>query len=153
MRYKGRMIPFRPLIRRITHGLTLGVRVVAMDGAGRVLLVRHGYIAGWHLPGGGVDLNETAEEAARRELLEETNVTATGPLRLHGLFFNPGFGGRDHVACYCVSDFTVGPTPKPGLEIAEIGFFPADALPPGVSQATARRMAELQDNAPRAPHW
>jgi ADP-ribose pyrophosphatase YjhB (NUDIX family) len=36
--------------------MTLGVRGVATDGEGRVLLVKHTYvIAGWWLPGGGVE--------------------------------------------------------------------------------------------------
>lgn len=143
----------RSLLRRVTHGLTLGVRVLAIDPQRRVLLVRHGYVAGWHLPGGGVDLGETAEEAARRELLEETNVTANGPLALHGLFFNPGFGGRDHVACFCASDFVVGPAPKPGFEIAEIGFFPVSALPEGTSPGTQRRIAEACEGIPLTPRW
>jgi 8-oxo-dGTP pyrophosphatase MutT (NUDIX family) len=35
---------------------------------------------GWYLPGGVVDPGETVEEGARRELLEESGLTASGPL-------------------------------------------------------------------------
>ncbi|OYX90042.1 MAG: DNA mismatch repair protein MutT [Rhizobiales bacterium 17-65-6] len=143
----------RSLLRRMTHGLTLGVRVIARDDQGRILLVRHGYTPGWHLPGGGVDLGETAEEAAHRELREETNVSAASPLVLHGLFFNPVFGGRDHVACYRASDLIIGPPPRPRLEIAEIGFFAVDAPPPGLTAGTARRIAEVCGQAPLSPTW
>ena len=86
------MLPFLPLFRRLRHGLTLGVRLLAIDGEGRLLLVKHGYTPGWHLPGGGVDVGESAEAAARRELKEEANAEVEGALRLHGLFFHPSYG-------------------------------------------------------------
>lgn len=53
-------------------------RVVCLDGAGRVLLMRwrdtDTGIAFWEPPGGGVDAGETSLEAARRELSEETGL-------------------------------------------------------------------------------
>src|SRR5690606_2984961 len=79
--------------------LTLGVRtVVIVDG--RVLLVRHGYVAGWQFPGGGVDPGETAEAAAKREVLEETGFAIEGQMQLFGLYHATVYTDRDHVALY-----------------------------------------------------
>ncbi len=67
---------------RLTRGLTLGVRVMVQNPQGHILLVRHTYSPGWLLPGGGVERGELAEEAAAREVLEETGVSVTQPLKL-----------------------------------------------------------------------
>src|ERR1700688_93230 len=70
-----------PVARRVLHfywrfsrGLTLGVRAVVIDGSGRVFLIVHSYVPGWHLPGGGVEIGETAAVALARELREEGNI-------------------------------------------------------------------------------
>ncbi|MFC4534061.1 NUDIX hydrolase [Sphaerisporangium dianthi] len=53
-------------------------RIVCLDGAGRVLLIRWrdpiGGVVFWEPPGGGIDAGETPLEAARRELTEETGL-------------------------------------------------------------------------------
>ena len=62
----------------ITRPMTLGVRAVVIDRDEEVLLVRHGYVSGWHFPGGGVEVGETCMEALARELKEEANVALEG---------------------------------------------------------------------------
>src|SRR5712691_7693437 len=86
---------FEPLLRRALHlywrfarAMTLGVRALVIDGQGRIFLVKHSYISGWYLPGGGVETGETLRQALARELMEEGNIELTGPPELHGIFFN-----------------------------------------------------------------
>jgi 8-oxo-dGTP pyrophosphatase MutT (NUDIX family) len=149
-----------PAVRRILHfywrfgrGMTLGVRALVIDPDGRIFLVRHSYISGWHLPGGGVELGETVRQALARELQEEGNIELTGPPLLHGLFFNRRISRRDHVALFVVRAFRQSSSPKPNSEIVEHGFFALDALPDGTSRATRARVAEVLGGAPVDQLW
>ncbi len=128
---------------RFARGLTVGVRAVVLDDEGRVFLVRHTYIHGWHLPGGGVEVGETALEALGRELAEEAALALAGPPALHGVFYNAAVSRRDHVVVYVVRAFTVIEAKRPDGEIAEAGFFRLDALPDATTAPTRRRLAEL----------
>ena len=75
---------------RLTRGLTLGAQGVVIDARSQVLLVRHGYRPGWFFPGGGVERNETLQDALARELEEETGFRA-GRLEEIGRFYSsPG---------------------------------------------------------------
>jgi len=149
-----------PALRRVLHfywrfarGLTMGVRGVVIDREGRVFLVRHSYVAGWHLPGGGVETGETVHEALARELLEEGGISVLGSPALHGIFFNARVSRRDHVAVFVVRDFTEGGGPLHPREIIEHGFFAPDALPEGTTRGTRARLAEVLDGAPVPDRW
>ena len=108
---------------RFARGMTLGVRGVVLDADGRVFLVRHSYVSGWHLPGGGVEVGESFLEALRRELMEEGRIDLTGEPALHGVFFNSHVSRRDHVAVYVVRQFRQDRLPEPNREIVECGFY------------------------------
>lgn len=141
---------------RFTRPLTLGVRAALLrDGIGgpEVFLVRHSYVPGWHLPGGGVEAGETVGEAVVREVREECAVEIAGAPELFGLYFNRAGSRRDHVAVFRVRDFRVLGLRAPDLEIDEAGFHPLDALPAGTTTATRARLAEMRDGRPPAPHW
>ena len=76
----------------------LTVDCVAVDATGRVLLIRRGhepFMGAYALPGGFVDVGETVEDACRRELLEETGVTARA-LTLIGVYSDPSRDPRGH---------------------------------------------------------
>ncbi|WP_210485523.1 NUDIX domain-containing protein [Microvirga antarctica] len=138
---------------RFSRGLTMGVRGVVLDDEDRVFLIRHTYVSGWHLPGGGVETGETAEDALRRELHEEACIRVDGEPVTHGVFHNPGASRRDHVVVYVVRAFTVAGIKAPDREIAEAGFFPLDALPEATTAATRRRLAEIRDGLRPAQTW
>ena len=147
-----------PALRRLLHfywrfarGMTLGVRAVVLDGDNRVFLVKHSYVAGWHLPGGGVEVGETFGDALRRELAEEGRIELSGDPSLHGIFLNSHVSRRDHVAVYVVRQFTQDRLPEPNREIVACGFFEAGALPAETTDGTRLRIAEvLQGRAPIA---
>jgi len=149
---------FEPLLRRVLHlywqfarGMTLGVRAVVLDGDNRVFLVKHSYVAGWHLPGGGVEVGETFRDALRRELAEEGRIEFSGEPVLHGLFFNSQVSRRDHVAVYLIRHFRQDRLPEPNHEIIACGFFAASALPAETTEGTRLRISEvLEGKAPMA---
>ena len=149
-----------PMIRRLMHfywrfarGATLGARALVIDGAGRIFLVKHSYVDGWHLPGGGVETGETLLAALARELAEEGNILLTGPPQLHGIFFNGRASRRDHVALFVVREFRQNGQPVANHEIVEHGFFALDALPPDTTRATRARVAEVFHGAAVSELW
>lgn len=153
-------IVLEPLIRRCFHlywrfarGMTFGVRALVLDAADRVFLVKHSYVAGWHLPGGGVEVGETALDAMRRELEEEGNIVFDGQPLLHGIFFNRHVSRRDHVVVYIVRDFHQASKPAPNHEIVDCGFFDVRSLPEGTTRGTRRRIEEAVDGRPVSLDW
>ena len=135
------------------RGMTLGVRGLIIDPAGRIFLVKHGYIGGWHMPGGGVEHGETLHEALARELMEEGNIKLLASPRLHGVFLNSRVSRRDHVAVFVVEDFQQQSVPQPGHEIAACGFFALDALPNDTTAGTRARIVEVLGGAPVSEYW
>src|SRR5438105_337640 len=106
MSWKRRLEPIaRPVFRvisRITRGMTLGVRALVLNEAGEVLLIKHTYVSGWYMPGGGVERGETTEQALVRELVEEAGIRATERPRLVSMHSNHVRFAGDHVLIYRV---------------------------------------------------
>jgi ADP-ribose pyrophosphatase YjhB (NUDIX family) len=154
MSLTGRILSLSlPLLKLRTQfkAVSLGVRAQVFDEAGRLLLIRHSYIPGWHFPGGGVEVGETAAEAVRRELTEEGGVALSAQPRLLGLYQNPEWTAGNHVAFFDAGPWTSCPRHW-GVEIEAAEFFPREALPPDVHRSVVRRLAE-QAGAPLSPLW
>jgi 8-oxo-dGTP pyrophosphatase MutT (NUDIX family) len=141
------------VVGRLTRGMTLGVRALVIDPEGRILLVKHSYVSGWHLPGGGVEPGETLIDALIRELREEANVEPTAPPILHGMFFNDRLSPRNHVAVFVLRDFRQIAAPKPNFEIIAHGFFPLAELPNDTTAATRARIIEVVGGVPVTERW
>ncbi|SMH54817.1 NUDIX domain-containing protein [Azospirillum agricola] len=146
----------RGLWHRVARPLTMGVRALILDEsdptAARILLIRHSYVGGWHMPGGGVGKGETLAEAMRREVREEVGLRVEGetpPLGIYARFRN---GASDHVTVFVVRGWSG--TPKAdGVEIVEARFFAVDRLPADLSPATRRRLEEFLGGKPPAARW
>lgn len=137
----------------LTRSMTLGVRAAVFDREGRIFLVRHSYVPGWHMPGGGVERRETAVDALAKELREEGNLRMTEPPALFAAYFNVRTSRRDHVLFYRCRNVEQDGPKIADREILEAAFFEPDALPEGTTAATRRRIAELRGEETVSAYW
>lgn len=137
----------------LSRPMTLGVRAIATDAERRVLLVKHTYVAGWHLPGGGVESGETVLEALAKELREEANAEFGAAPLLQSVHFNNKVTRRDHVVVYRCDNVRQFAPKRRDYEIVAAEFFPLDALPDGITKSTAQRIREFNDGAVPDPFW
>lgn len=139
---------------RLRRPMTMGVRGLVENEDGHILLVRHTYIPGWHMPGGGVERNEPCVEALRREIEEEAGIVLNGAPVLAGVYSNHASFPNDHVMLYHVPPgiWTQGKATALA-EIAEIRWCPPDDLPDGTTQGTRLRLAEFYQDQARSPYW
>ncbi len=132
--------------------MTIGVRALLIDGD-KVLLVKHSYIPGWHLPGGGVDHLETIEEGMYREVFEETGYRVTGEPVLFQTYLNTLPPGRDHVIFFVCRSFEREREFTPNKEIIACQWYDRHALPADISKATLARIEEVFGVRPRLRAW
>ncbi len=114
--------------------VTVDVVIVTRERKPRVLLIRrkHDPFEGmWAIPGGFVDMDEALEDAARRELREETGVEVADVEQLH-TFGEPGRDprGRTISVAYLARVSPRHVKPIAADDAAEVGWHPLDRLPP-----------------------
>lgn len=108
---------------------------MVVNPRGEVLLIRRGnepYHGCWALPGGFMEMDETLERCAVRELQEETGlVVEEKQLSLIGVFSRVDRDprGRTITAAYRI-DLPACAEAKGGDDAAEARWFPLTALPP-----------------------
>ena len=138
---------------RLTRGMTFGVRALVLDAQGRVFLVKHSYVPGWYLPGGGVEAGESATDALAREIGEETGAVLTAPGQLFGVYRHPAPPRRDHVMLYVCRAWEAGPGKPRWPEILAADLFPCDRLPEDAVPSTRARVREVLFGDPVAIDW
>jgi ADP-ribose pyrophosphatase YjhB (NUDIX family) len=138
---------------RVSRGMTLGVRALLIRD-NHVLLVKHTYLPGWYLPGGGVEAGESVAEALRREIREEAGALLTGAPRLFAIYRNAAIDRRDHVALFVCPDWETDAVARiPNREILLAELFPLAHLPAGATPATRARIAEVIEGEAPAADW
>ena len=113
--------------------------LIITDGQGRVLLQRRADDGKWGYHGGAVEIDESVQDAVRREVREELNLEV-GEMRLFGVYsgasYHHIYPNGDEVSCidivYVSSDFR-GELRLQEDEVAEVGWFTLDTLPGNMS--------------------
>lgn len=120
--------------------LSAGATVVVLKDS-KILLNLRSDTNTWGIPGGALELGETLEEAAARELKEETNLTAEG-LTLLNVFSGKDFyfkypNGDElySVAALYLADTVTGELKITDSESFELRYFSKDELPDLESRA------------------
>ena len=131
---------------------TRGVKVMVLNAAGEVLLVRNSY-GKTHLhvfPGGGIRPFESLADAARREIREEVGIEVQ-QLAFFATYHSQAEGRRDTLHLFTAS--TEDSPTSDSYEIAEAAFYPLDALPETTSPATVQRIEEYRGRQPVTGLW
>lgn len=139
----GQQRPACPNCRRVIYYDPKVAVTSLVQRDGKVLLVRRGNEPGyglWSMPGGYMDRGEVVEEAAAREVLEETGLQVAIEC-LIGLFSQPG----RPVMVAAFSAREVGGVLAAGEEALEVEFFPLDDLPPLAFPGDRRIIARWRD--------
>lgn len=140
---------------KLAKPTTFGARAIVIGPDGSVLLIRHTYIDGWYLPGGGLKRGEAAHSGILREIREEVGLDKCRVDEVHGVFHSNREHKSDHIVVYIVRNDASGSVPNSlqASEVAEALWFPLDRLPENVSPATLRRLREFEEGKTSFGDW
>ena len=135
---KGIMLDYIKTLRSMIGNTKIvlpGVRALIFNAQGELLLEKQTHFGSWALPHGCVDVGESALEAVKREVKEETGLSII-QAEPFGLYSDPKYSvtypNGDQVQTFTVA-FLVkewsGELVVDGDEVSELGFFPLDGLP------------------------
>jgi len=127
--------------------VTVDVVIVTREPKPRVLLIRRKnepFAGTWAIPGGFVDMDEGLEDAARRELREETGLKTKG-LKQFYTFGDPGRDprGRTISVAYLAHVDAKRVRPRADDDAAEVGWFSL-RRPPRLAFDHARILARVR---------
>lgn len=132
--------------------VTLGTQIVLLSGKG-VLLVRHRYKAGWHLPGEGISRDEDLSQGIKRQLQEQTGYKLIGEPALLGLYPSSSKGWvGNYVAVFYSIYFDEPSSHAETSEISDCQWFPVSDLPPG-STTFCRAMIYVVSKSVGSAQW
>lgn len=142
----------RDIRQKIGHDplMIVGASVILADAAGRVLLQRRVDNGCWAYHGGCTELYESTEAAARRELYEETGLTA-GEMTLFGVFSGPElrytYPNGDQASIvdvvYLCRDYSGEPRAQEE-EVSELRWFAPEEIPERLSPANIPALRRYQ---------
>lgn len=107
------------------------VDLLVFRPATEILLIKRGgepFKGCWALPGGYVEKGESLEQAAARELKEETGIDGLALTQL-GAFGNPGRDPRDWTITVAFWSYVVSVRAEAGSDAVEAKWFDVDELP------------------------
>lgn len=136
------MTEYMKSIRKLVGHATVlqcGASVIVENGAGEILLQLRKDNNCWGYAGGSVEIDEVVEDAAKRELYEETGLIAGG-LEFFGVFsgkdFHYIYPNGDEVSnidiVYICKNYS-GQLKSQASEVDKLRFFPIDSIPGNLS--------------------
>lgn len=143
----------RRLVQRCFNMSTVGVRALIINHNQEILLVKHTYLPGWHLPGGGLDAGETPKDAILREIREEACIKATCDPILFHVYTHQIYGADDYPILYIVKDFEILTEKPDPREILDTRWFHYQQLPVDASESTKQRIKEVIQQLPPDDKW